>query len=235
MCQGDASAKAMLEEGLALVRVDGDPRIIKDFMLGLALVKFYLADSGVRELLEEALQISRQLNDQRGIAFALNNLGWVEGTEKNYDAAREFHESSLPLLREMGDKWSTARALLGLTRVAWHQGDITSARAYSIENLTILRDLGSVWELVYVLEHFAWLALHDRKPQRAARLLGATDALREATGHVLFPVERPCYEDCVAKTRDALLQNGDATTIEALWRRGRMLSREEIILEALGK
>lgn len=235
MCQGDASAKAMLEEGLSLVRADGDPRSIKDFMLGLALVKFYLADEGVRELLEEALEISRRIKDQRGIAFALNNLGWVESTEKNYDAAREFHESSLPLLREMGDKWSTARALLGLTRVAWHQGDITAARAYSIETLMILRDLGSVWELVYALEHFAWLALHDRKPQRAARLLGATDALREATGHILFPVERPCYEECVARTRAALSQNGDAATIEALWRRGRLLSREEVILDALGK
>ncbi len=235
MCQGDASAKAMLEEGLMLVRTDGDPRIIKDFMLGLALVKFYLADGGVRELLEESLDISHELNDRRGIAFALNNLGWVEGMEKNYIAARELHEASLPLLREMGDKWSTARALLGLTRVAWHQGDINAARAYSIENLMILRDLGSVWELVYVLEHFAWLALHDGKPQRAARFLGATDALREATGHVLFPIARPCYEDCVAQTRAALAQNGDDANIEALWRRGRLLSREEVILEALGK
>ena len=217
------------------MRAEGDPRSIKDFLLGLALVKFNLAGEGVRELLEEALEMSRRLNDQRGIAFALNNLGWVENSEKNYDVARHFHESSLPLLREMGDKWSAARALLGLTRVAWYQGDIASARAYSIENLIILRDLGSVWELVYVLEHFAWLALHDHKPQRAARFLGATDALREATGHVLFPIERPCYEDCVAQTRAALAQNGNNSSIAALWRRGRLLSREEVILEALGK
>ncbi len=235
MCQGDASAKAMLEEGLALVRTDGDARVIKDFMLGLALVKFNLADDNVRELLNEALEISRQLDDRRGIAFALNNLGWVESTDKNYDAARAFHESSLPILREMGDNWSTARALGGLARVAWFQGDISAARSYSIKNLMILRDLGSVWELVYALEHFAWLALHDNKPQRAARFLGATDALREATGHILFPVFQPCFEDCIAQTRAALAQNGDTATIEALWRRGRALSREEVILEALGK
>ena len=235
MCQGDASAKAMLEEGLALVRTDGDERVIKDFMLGLALVKFNLAAGGVRELLNEALEISRRLNDRRGIAFALNNLGWVESTEKNYDAARAFHESSLPILREMGDNWSTARALAGLARVAWFQGDVAAARTYSIKNIMILRDLGSVWELVYALENFAWLALHDNKPQRAARFLGATDALREVTGHVLFPVLRPCYEECVAQTRAALSQNGDAATIEALWRRGRALSREEVILEALSK
>lgn len=234
MCQGDASAKAMLEEGLALVKIDGEERVIKDFMLGLALVKFYLADSGVRELLEGSLEISRRIGDQRGIAFALNNLGWVENSAQNYDAAREYHESSLPLLRDMGDKWSTARALSGLARVAWFQGDITAARAYSVENLLILRDLGSVWELVYSLEQFAWLALYDRKPQRAARLLGATDSLREATGHVLFPVARYCFEDCVARTREALAKTGDATA-EALWRRGRLLSREEVITEALGK
>ena len=234
MCQGDSSARAMLEEGLNLVRADGDRRVIKDFMLGLALVKFYMADSGVRELLSQALEISRELNDQRGIAFALNNLGMVEGIAGNYDAARDYHESSLPLLRDMGDKWSTARALSGLGRAAWFQGDVEAARAYYRENLIILRDLGSVWELVYTLEGFSWLALRDNKPQHAARLLGASDALREASGHVLFPVARPCYEECVAQTRAALAESG-ATAFESLWRRGRLLLREEAIAEALSK
>lgn len=234
MCQGDSSALAMLKEGLILVRANGDRRDIKDFMLGLALVKFYMADNGVRELLNEALEISREIKDRRGIAFALNNLGMVEGMEKNYDAARDYHESSLPLLREMGDKWSTARALAGLGRVAWFQGDIEAARAYYRENLIILRDLGSVWELVYTLEGFTWLALHDHKPQRAARLLGAGDALREAAGHVLFPVARSCYEECMMQTRTALSQESKAS-FDSLWRRGRLLSREEAIAEALGK
>jgi predicted ATPase/DNA-binding SARP family transcriptional activator len=243
MCQGDGSARAMVEEGLALVRADGDRRVIKDFMLGLALVKFYMADSStadnsVRELLGEALEISRELDDRRGIAFALNNLGMVEGMEKNYDAARDYHESSLPLLREMGDRWSTARALAGLARVAWFQGDIEAARAYYRENLMILRDLGSVWELVYTLEGFAWLALHEGKPQRAARLLGASDALREAAGHILFPVARAYYEECVSRTRAALSSEGESEgkpAFESLWRRGRLLSRAEAIAEALDK
>jgi tetratricopeptide (TPR) repeat protein len=192
----------------------------------------------MRELLGEALEISRELGDRRGIAFALNNLGMVEGMDKNYDVARDYHESSLPLLREMGDRWSTARALAGLGRVAWFQGDIEAARAYYRENLMILRDLGSVWELVYTLEGFAWLALHEGRPQRAARLLGAGDALRETAGHILFPVARVCYEECVARTRAALSSEGKPqgeAAFESLWRRGRLLSREEAIAEALDK
>lgn len=235
MCQGDATARGMLQEGLDLVRASGDTRAIKDFMLGLALVKYYMADNDVRELIDEALDISRALNDQRGVAFALNNLGFVEYQAGDYALARDYHERSLPLLREMGDKWSTARAVAGLGRVAWQQGDITAARAYYRENILTLRDLGSRWELVYALEGFAWLALYDNNPHRAARLLGASDSLREATGHVLFPVARPCYEECVAETRSALSLSGEAEIMEILWRRGRQLSREDAILEALGK
>jgi predicted ATPase/DNA-binding SARP family transcriptional activator len=231
MCQGDASARAMLEEGLELVRAEGDVRVIKDFMLGLALVKYYLAEDGVRELLNEALAISQTLNDRRGIAFALNNLGFVECLAGNYGLARVYHERSLPLLREMGDKWSTARALAGLGRASWFEGNIATARSYYLENITILRELGSVWELVYTLEGFAWLALHNNKPQRAARLLGGADALRESTGHVLFPVARPCYEECVAKTSEALAKT--AVSADAAWRRGRLLSRDELIAEAM--
>jgi tetratricopeptide (TPR) repeat protein len=233
MCQGDASARAMLEEGLSLARANGDRRIIKDFMLGLALVRFYLHDLSVRDLLREALTISREIGDRRGIAFALNNLGLVEGIEKDFVLAREYHEQSLPLLRAMGDQWSTARALAGLGRAAWFEGDITAARAYYQENLAILRDLGSQWELIYTFEGFAWLALHQDNPQRAARLMGAGEALREATGHVLFPVARPCYEECLAKTRHALAEKYDQSTVAAVWRAGRALSREEAIAEAL--
>jgi non-specific serine/threonine protein kinase len=202
-------------------------------MLGLALVRFYLNDMSARDLLREALEISRELGDRRGIAFALNNLGLVEGVEKDYVLAREYHEQALPLLRAMGDQWSAARAVAGLGRAAWFEGDITAARAYYEENLCVLRDLGSRWELVYSFEGFAWLALHDDNPQRAARLLGAGEALREATGHVLFPVARPCYEECLAKTRQALAQKYDQPTASAAWRAGRALSREEAIAEAL--
>ena len=72
-----------------------------------------------------------------------------------------------------------------------------------------------------------------RNPLRAARLLGAGEALREATGHVLFPVARPCYEDCLTSTRQALAEKSDPATSAAAWRAGRALSREESISEAL--
>ncbi len=235
MCQGDASARAMLMEGLSLVSEQGDQRIVKDFMLGLALVRFYLAEPGVRELLQEALEISRELGDWRGIAFALNNLGLVEGIEKNFGLAREYHEQALPFLRATGDQWSTARALGGLGRAAWFEHDISAARAYYVEKLHILRDLGSRWELVYAFEGFAWLALHEDNPQHAALLLGACETLCDTTGHVLFPVARPCYDDCVAHTHAALGALGDPIAAAAAWRAGRALSREEAIAAALKK
>jgi DNA-binding NarL/FixJ family response regulator len=67
------------------------------------------------------------------------------------------------------------------------------------------------------------------QPERAARLYGAAEALREAIGIPLPPYHRPEYEREVAVTREALGEDRFAAAYAA----GRALSIDEAVAEAL--
>jgi hypothetical protein len=66
---------------------------------------------------------------------------------------------------------------------------------------------------------------------RAARLLGAAEALRTVIGVQRPPAARPAYTRDVASAR-ALL---DDATFAAAWAAGRALTLEQAIAEALGE
>jgi hypothetical protein len=79
------------------------------------------------------------------------------------------------------------------------------------------------------LEKFAYVAPAHAPPERAARLLGVAEALREALGTPMEPVLRAEYEREVAATRAAL---GEAT-FQTLFAEGRAMTLEQGVLYAL--
>jgi hypothetical protein len=67
------------------------------------------------------------------------------------------------------------------------------------------------------------------EPERAARLFGAAEALREAIGVSIQAGDRPDYERSVAATRARL----DAEAFEHLWEQGRGAPLDRAIGDAL--
>jgi predicted ATPase/class 3 adenylate cyclase len=107
-----------------------------------SLAFFHTDYPAARTLLEQSLALSRALNDRRGTAFSLNNLGGVEKEQGNLPAARAFYEESLGLLRELGDRHVAAGVLGNLAMVAHDGGDLGGARALAEESLALSRELG---------------------------------------------------------------------------------------------
>jgi predicted ATPase/class 3 adenylate cyclase/Tfp pilus assembly protein PilF len=91
---------------------------------------------------KEALAIYRTLEDEAGMAGALQELGNLADYQANYSAARAYHEESLALRRGLGDKPAIAGSLSNLGLVAGYQGDYPAARAKYEEALAIWRELG---------------------------------------------------------------------------------------------
>jgi non-specific serine/threonine protein kinase len=80
-----------------------------------------------RLLYEEALSVWRELDDQRGIAAALGNLGMVSYDQRDPAAARIRHEESLAIWRELGDQRGIARTLIALGNVVYIEGNPLAA------------------------------------------------------------------------------------------------------------
>ncbi len=231
MEQGDyAAARAFYEESLAIRRELGDRQGVAILLNNLGNVACEQGDwAGGRALHEESLAIRRDLGDRRGIASSLSNLGNVAFLQGDHAAAHALHEESLAIRRELGDRLFSAISLHSLGNVAREQGDYPVARAFLEESLAIRREVRDRGGIAESLAGFAALGAAQRQEERAARLWGAAEALREAIGAPLRQSERERYDADVSAARAVL---GDAA-FTAAWAEGRAMTMEPAIAQAL--
>jgi predicted ATPase/DNA-binding CsgD family transcriptional regulator len=229
--QGDyPAARSFYEESLRLRRGLGDQAGIASSLDALGNLANVLGDhAAAQALCEEGLALRRGLGDRFAIAYSLWNLALAARAQGDSSAARASIEESLALRRELGDRHGIAWSLHTLGLVALDQGDQTTARACWDESLALSQELGSVLGITNCLVGLARLAGTRSQPARAARLLGAVEARREAIGYILPPSERAGHEAGVAAARATLGESAFATA----WAAGRALSVEAAVAEAL--
>jgi tetratricopeptide (TPR) repeat protein len=146
----------------------------------------------------------------------------------DYGTARALTEEGLAIERELGVHRGVA-SLNSLARIARSQGDHREARSLFGESLAICQEQGRKLDLAECLEEMAWLASEQRQGERAARLFGTAEALREAMGAALAPVDRAEHDRSVVAARTGLGEEAFA----AAWAEGRALSLEDAIKYAL--
>jgi hypothetical protein len=172
----------------------------------------------------------------------------------DYAAALAYHEESLAISRELGDQRFVAIELHCLGTLARYQGDLETARARDTEALRLHHALEDRGQLMLCLVGLGCVAVmtgekasrNGPTPQaigggealgveswfaRGARLFGAGEALRDASGGVLWSEERPSYERCVATARAGLGEEAFA----AAWAEGRALSLDQACDLGLGE
>ncbi len=129
------------------------------------------------------------------------------------------------LFRELGNRQDLAWGLSFLARVEARQGNYAAARVYSEESLVLHREVGHKGEIAYGLEGLAHVVATQGQPAWAARLWGAAEALREAIGSPLPPIERADYEHWVATARAQLGEQ----VFAAAWAEGRTMTPEQAL------
>ncbi|MDR7522095.1 MAG: tetratricopeptide repeat protein [Armatimonadota bacterium] len=223
-------SRALHEESLALRRELGDRRNIAAALMSLGIVARHLGDyQQAGAILEESLTLSRELGDKMSVAASLCSLGLVAHRRGEDERAAALLEESLALSRALGDRVNHAAALCNLGFVAAHQGDYARAGALHRESLNLYRSLGDWSAIADCLTGLADVSAAEGQADRAARFLGATDALRRARGVPLPPADRVLYERAVASARTLLGEEAFA----AAWASGQTMSTDEAIREAL--
>jgi hypothetical protein len=119
--------------------------------------------------------------------------------------------------------------LADLGLVAYEQGDYALALARHTESLTIRRVLGAKLGIAYSLEGLALLYRALNNPAKAARLWGASQALRDAIGTPVPPIEQTRYARDQAMVR---MQLG-ADAFDRACAEGRAMTTDQAIAYAL--
>jgi len=79
------------------------------------------------QLVEESLELRRQLGNKWGIGVSLGILGWVAMREEDWDRAMARLGESLEVRREIGDQSGSAWCLERLAAIALAQGQTEKA------------------------------------------------------------------------------------------------------------
>jgi predicted ATPase/DNA-binding SARP family transcriptional activator len=107
---------------------------------------------------EEALPPLRALDDARGIAITLNNLGNIADWQGDVARSQELYEESVGLLRAAGDESLLAGVLGNLGGQAIEHGDAARATAWLEECLALQRRIGDSDGIAKTLTNLADVA-----------------------------------------------------------------------------
>lgn len=124
--------------------------------------------ASAERLFEESRDTCIQLNDNRGVAVALNALAFSARDRGELDLASELFERCLVIWKEFGDSAGIARALSNLAHLMKLKGEYTRASSLYDECLTIFRSLGDTAGEAWTLNHLGDVA-HERADLTAAR------------------------------------------------------------------
>jgi predicted ATPase len=154
---------------LALEGAGARPKLRARLLFAAAVLAGEQGDyTPAQQLFEESLETCLELNDNRGVAVALNALA-VNARDRGELATSSFlFERCVAIWREAGDPADIARALSNLANVTKLQGELAHASALYDECLAIFRKVGDVAGIAWTLNYQGDVA-RERNDLTAAR------------------------------------------------------------------
>ena len=224
--QNYAPAMAALEEGVAIYKELGDETGAAYTLANLGQAAVH---GGFRERLpsferEGAELLEGDLADHPR-AYLLVILGMAAQGEGDLDRAASRLEEGLAKCRELGSLREASMAHFILGNVEIDRDHLDRGVALLLEGARITRELGDHLGTAYYVWGLGRVAVLRENPERAARLWGAAESLREHMGMTLsgFDLAQSRYDRDLTSVRSLL---GDAS-FEAAWAEGRSMSPEQ--------
>jgi len=219
--QGDwPETTRLAEESRAVAGQLGAPEIAREAALTLARARLAAGDrEQALRLIGEAEEQAAAAGDLRVEGMALFNGGYLALASGDYATARERLDASRAALERTGHPHGIARALAALGSLELHEHRNDAALAQLRASLAISRAAGDHDDMAWALE-LTGVALADSDADRAARLLGAAEALRERLGGRLEGIELALHERAFAAL-------ASYPQLDTSWSAGRALQPDE--------
>jgi tetratricopeptide (TPR) repeat protein len=150
-------------------------------------------DAGDREAaqvhLEASLEIALESGDGAREATALNNLAVLKIEAGAYEEGLAQARRAMQIDSAAGDVWSVILNQINTTPAMMHVDGPQAALAHLRDLLGRVHHAADVDLVADLIDHFVHVEVHAGHPERAARLAGAGDSLREERGIGRHPVE----------------------------------------------
>lgn len=178
---------------------------------------------------DRALASFRAQDDLVWMSMTLSMASLVVHRRGDRERAQAMVVEGLEYARQTGFGWAIAICLNRRGRFASDAGNYTDAAPLYQESLRLWNDFGDRWRVTRTLADVADTAAMLGRPDRAAVLMGAAEALNEP---LATPV-RFADDSSWRRAHAEATQHLDAETFERLWGEGRRMSWDEAVAAAL--
>jgi predicted ATPase/DNA-binding SARP family transcriptional activator len=228
--QGDHNtARSLVQEALVIREELIDKRGIATSLSNLGMIAYNQSDpETVRQFFEKSLALFQELGDRGGMAHALYLLGYHSMTQRDFETARTLLAQSIALYQELGNHFVTY-VLGALGHTEREVGEYARATALYQESLRGRQKEGDKRLIACSLEDMASIFGRQGQMERAARLLGAAEALCETLGRTPPAADVTEYE----RTREAARAVLTAEAFATAWEQGRAMTLEQAVVYAL--
>jgi tetratricopeptide (TPR) repeat protein len=220
--QGDMrAAQAFYNECLELTRAGNDNRATANAIYNASFPM--LVDrtdiTAARRLLEEALELYREVGDNSGIGKCQWAISTCLYYEERFDEAIAANEEAIEIFRRADNRFGLGWALHTRALLALKKADIAVARTRVQEALALFAAAGDMSGIVLLLDDAAEVASAEGNRTAAIRLAAAAAAHQEASGAGLGTVvnvmEGRKRRDYVVTAEDELAwSEGKAMTVD---------------------
>jgi len=193
-----------------------------------AVISVYEPTAG-EALLAKGREAARRLGNPYAIAATAVAEGRLHSNLGRTDAAVAAFEVAVTRFTEIGDELFTLAARSDMGHALRRGGRLDEAEATYRQTIGGWVHLGQRGAVANQLENVAFLDVERGLVDRAARLLGAAEAIRETARAPMSWEEEPEYRRYVGAVRSRL----QAPAFEHAWAAGRALSQSAAVAEAL--
>jgi predicted ATPase/class 3 adenylate cyclase len=223
-----AAALDDYDEALSILEAGGDPAAVAEARYNRAFVE------PMRGSVERAIELFRssrdafeRLGDRRGVADALFGLAVMHRLQGDLSEARREAEQASALHEQLGDFFGLTGDIYVKGRVAAETGEEDEARRLYLHTLGFMEMAGERTGIALILDNLANVENLAGDAERAMRLAGAADALKEAVGGEA-PPELIYLPDPRVLARRFLAESA----VEAAWNAGRAMTMAEALAYA---
>jgi len=226
--------EAIIEEGLKLSQALNDPQdwiAVKSIQVNQAtLIQGDLERA--EALLHEIDQLQReQVGNPWLLALSYMGIANVAAYKEDYLSAMDHFQKAEKLFDQIGSQAMVCSIQSERAHLERRAGNFD--QAFTLYSVTIpcWQELGGGGALAHELECLAFIAVERGCYDRAARLLGAAEAIREDASAPMRATEQTEYDGFISTLNDQLGQ----TELASAWDAGRRMTVDQVVDFALQK
>jgi predicted ATPase/DNA-binding SARP family transcriptional activator len=219
--QGHLSEGHRFFDGLFERTVGGPKELRAQALVQGTIFPFRQGDLGLTaDLLQESLDLYRELEDEEGIARSTAELGGVAIAEGDLGRAAELYAAVVPLFRKQGHVGRMAASLGNLGTIAHMQGDYATAVVYHAEAAELAKSSGDIDGAAVNLHNLA------RSELALGRAGPGLEALRKSLAIARQLGYREVIAYCLGGLAEVAMIEGDAERAATMLGASEQLFRE---------